>query len=221
MTELGLGSGLETRVEALEAQGKTALFLADGERLLGLLAAADAVKPESRPALDELGALGVRTLLLSGDNERTVHAIAETVGASDARAGQLPEDKLRVLGELSAQGPVGMVGDGINDAPALARADIGFAMGAGTDAAVETAGVVLMDDDPLKVPRFIRLSRRTSAVLVQNITVALGIKALFFALTLLGWGTMWMAVFADMGTSLIVVFNGLRLLSFGKEPRRR
>lgn len=218
MDELGLGdSMLETRAGVLEDQGKTVVFLADGERVLGLLAVADTVKPESRSAVSELVALGVKTTLLSGDNERTVRAIAEAVGMAYARSGQLPEDKLRVLDELSVEGPVAMVGDGINDAPALARADIGFAMGTGTDAAVETAGVVLTDDDPRKVPRFIRLSRRTSAILIQNITVALGIKAVFFALTLLGWGTMWMAVFADMGTSLIVVFNGLRLVN-GRTP---
>ena len=151
--------------------------------------------------------------MLTGDNTHTAEAIARQVGIDQARGNQLPEDKLQAIESLEADGSVGMVGDGINDAPALARAGIGFAMGAmGTDTAIETADVALMDDDLRKIPHFIRLSRATHAVLVQNIVLALGIKAVFLALTLMGLGTMWMAVFADVGASLLVVGNGLRLL---------
>ena len=141
-------------------------------------------------------------------------AIAAQVGISEARGDQLPEDKLKTVeGLIGGEGQVGMVGDGINDSPALARADIGFAMGAaGTDTAIETADVALMDDDLRKIPTFIRLSRTTASILTQNIVLALGIKAVFLALTFTGHATMWMAVFADMGASLLVVFNGLRLL---------
>ena len=151
--------------------------------------------------------------MLTGDNPHTAEAIAQEVGIDEARGNLLPEDKLQVVEGFATEGTVGMVGDGINDAPALARANIGFAMGAmGTDTAIETADVALMDDDLRKIPAFVRLSRATRSVLVQNISLSLGIKAVFLVLTLVGFGTMWMAVFADVGASLLVVGNGLRLL---------
>uniref|UniRef100_Q46U56 P-type Zn(2+) transporter n=2 Tax=Cupriavidus TaxID=106589 RepID=Q46U56_CUPPJ len=213
---------LEDRLEALERQGKTVVLLArlgkDGAAAaLAMFAVADTVRDTSRQAIAELHALGVKTIMLSGDNPHTAQAIGAQVGIDEARGNQLPQDKADAIGTLAAdthaaRGRVGMVGDGINDAPALARADIGFAMGAaGTDTAIETADVALMDDDLRKIPAFVRLSRSTSRILWQNITLALGIKAVFLALTLAGMGTMWMAVFADMGASLLVVFNGLRL----------
>jgi Cd2+/Zn2+-exporting ATPase len=216
--DMGLCSDeLEARMEALERQGKTLVLLADEASVLALFAVADTVKESSRAAIAELHALGVRTLMLSGDNPHTAQAIAAQVGIDEARGNQLPQDKADAIVTLAhsahaGRGVIGMVGDGINDAPALARADIGFAMGvAGTDTAIETADVALMDDDLRRIPAFIRLSRRTSAILAQNIALALGIKVVFLALTLFGMGTMWMAVFADMGASLLVVFNGLRL----------
>ncbi|MGF6540434.1 heavy metal translocating P-type ATPase [Paraburkholderia youngii] len=205
---------LEARLDAFEEQGKTVVMLADAQRVLALFAVADTVKETSRAAVSELRRLGVSTAMLTGDNRHTAEAIAPQVGVDEARGDQLPEDKLDTVAQWSADGAtVGMVGDGINDAPALARADIGFAMGAmGTDTAIETADVALMDDDLRKIPAFIRLSKATYAVLVQNISLALGIKSVFLVLTLLGFGTMWMAVFADVGASLLVVGNGLRLL---------
>ncbi|AYF90379.1 heavy metal translocating P-type ATPase [Pseudomonas sp. DY-1] len=214
--ELGLcGAGLEARLDGLETQGKTVVALCGENAVLALFAVADTVRDSSREAIGQLHELGVKTLMLSGDNPHTVQAIASQVGMDDARGNLLPADKLAEISRRqSGNVPVGMVGDGINDAPALARADIGFAMGAaGTDTAIETAGVALMDDDLRKLPQFIRLSHRTHRVLMQNISLALGIKAVFLALTLMGEGTLWMAVFADMGASLLVVFNGLRLLS--------
>ena len=205
---------LELQLAALEAQGKTVILLTDEHSVHGLFAVADTVKPGSRQAIAELHALGIQTIMLTGDNAHTARAIAQQVGLDDARGDLLPEDKLQVIAGLMEAGhAVGMVGDGINDAPALARADIGFAMGAaGTGTAIETADVALMDDDLQKLPRFVRLSRDTHALLVQNIVLALGIKAVFLVLTLMGLGTMWMAVFADVGASLLVVGNGLRLL---------
>ena len=182
--------------------------------VLALFAVADTVKDSSREAIAQLHALGIKTLMLTGDNSHTAAAIAQQVGIDQAKGNLLPTDKLQAIEALLAQGETtGMVGDGINDAPALARADIGFAMGAaGSDSAIETADVALMDDDLRKIARFVQLSRDTAGILQQNITLALGIKAIFLILTLTGHGSMWMAVFADMGTSLLVVFNGLRLL---------
>ena len=207
---------LEARLSALEQQGKTVIILADAQDVLGLFAVADTVKDSSRQAIAELHALGIKTVILTGDNAHTAQAIAAQVGIDEARGDLLPEDKLKAIeSKMGKAGTVGMVGDGINDAPALARADIGFAMGAaGTGTAIETADVALMDDDLRKLPRFVRLSRKTHALLMQNIALALGIKAVFLGLTLAGAGTMWMAVFADVGASLLVVANGLRLVRF-------
>jgi len=215
INELGLmTSQLEERLDKLESQGKTVVMLATESEVLALFAVADTVKETSRLAIAELHKLGVKTMMLTGDNQHTAEAIARQVGIDEARGNQLPEDKLGTIELLlSPRHKVGMVGDGINDAPALARADIGFAMGAaGTDTAIETADVALMDDDLRKIPTFLRLSRTTANILTQNIVLALGIKAVFIVLTFTGHTTMWMAVFADMGASLLVIFNGLRLL---------
>ena len=213
--ELGLCSPeLEAQLDALERQGKTVVLLLDRSGPLALFAVADTVKESSRQAIAELHELGIKTVMLTGDNPHTAQAIATVVGIDRAEGNLLPADKLKSIETLYAQGHrVGMVGDGINDAPALARAEIGFAMAAaGTDTAIETADVALMDDDLRKIPAFVRLSRQSAAILMQNIVLALGIKAIFLAITFAGMATMWMAVFADMGVSLLVVFNGLRLL---------
>ena len=213
--ELGLCSPqLEAQLDALERQGKTVVLLLDKSGPLALFAVADTVKDSSREAIAELHELGIKTVMLTGDNPHTAQAIAAQVGIDQAHGNLLPADKLKTIEDLYAQGHrVGMVGDGINDAPALARSEIGFAMAAaGTDTAIETADVALMDDDLRKIPAFVRLSRQTATILTQNIVLALGIKAIFLAITFAGMATMWMAVFADMGVSLLVVFNGLRLL---------
>lgn len=212
--ELGASSAeLEAQFAALEAQGKSVVAVVGSDGVQAVFAVADTVKDSSRQAIADLHALGVKTLMLTGDNPHTAQAIAGEVGIDRAQGNLLPEDKLREVEALAAQGTSGMVGDGTNDAPALARADIGFAMGAaGSDTAIETADVALMDDDLRKIPAFIRLSRATAHVLTQNITLALGIKAVFLVLTFTGQATMWAAVFADMGASLLVVGNGMRLL---------
>ncbi|MFO1303014.1 MAG: heavy metal translocating P-type ATPase [Burkholderiales bacterium] len=213
--ELGVCSpALEARLDALEKDAKSLVVLCGPEGPRLIIAVADVVRETSTDAIRDLRALGVHLVVLTGDNDRTAQAIGSRVGVDDVRGNLLPEDKLRAMDELVARyGRVGMVGDGINDAPALAKSSIGFAMGAaGTDTALETADVALMDDDLRKIPALIRLSRDTRAILVQNITLALATKAIFFVLALTGHATLWMAVFADLGVSLIVVFNGLRLL---------
>lgn len=204
---------LEQQIEQLEKQGKTVVLLTSQEQVLAIIAVADTIKQSSRDAIQKLHNMGIQTLMLSGDNPHTAQVIAEQVGVDRAEGGLLPEDKLEVIHNLAQKHKVAMVGDGINDAPALARADIGFAMGAmGSDTAIETADIALMDDDLGKLPSFIRLSKETHRILIQNIVLALGIKLLFVLLTLANIGTMWMAVFADVGVSLLVVANGLRLL---------
>lgn len=213
--ELGIcNEETENVLDKLEAEGKTVIVICSEQAPLLVIGVADTVRETSRQAIKELHALGVRTVMLTGDNPHTAKVIAANVGIDDARGSLLPEDKLKAIeAELAAHHSVGMVGDGINDAPALAKAQIGFAMGAaGTDTAIETADVALMDDDLRKIPQFIRLSRQTGAILKQNIALALGIKVVFFILAFMGVATLWMAVFADMGGSLLVVANGLRLL---------
>lgn len=219
--ERGLCSApIEARLAGHEAQGRTVTLLAGGDQVLAIFAVADRIKESSRQAIAELHALGVASVMLSGDNAATAQAIAREAGIDDARGNLLPEDKLAAIEDLQRRhGFVAMTGDGINDAPALARADIGFAMGgAGTDTAMEAADIVIMNDDLRRIPEAIRLSRQTQAILWQNIALALGIKAVFLLLALFNGATMWMAVFADMGASLLVVFNGLRALGSSSEP---
>ncbi|MFZ6648555.1 heavy metal translocating P-type ATPase [Undibacterium sp. TJN25] len=210
---------LEQEMGKLEAQAGTVVLLCDESSVLALLAVADSLRDTSRAAVAQMQALGIRLVMLSGDNRQTALAIGSQLGIADVRAELMPDDKLAAIHELSGSAVTGMVGDGVNDAPALARANIGFAMGAaGTDTALETADVALMQDDLRKLPEFIHISRRTAAILWQNISLALGIKAVFFILTLSGHSSLWMAVFADTGTSLLVVLNSLRMLQHKKIP---
>lgn len=213
--ESGICSGdLEAQLAILEQDGKTVVVLCSTTSPLLIVAVADTIRASSAQAIAQLRSLGIAVVMLTGDNTHTAQSIAKKAGIAQAHGDLLPEDKLNAINSLmQSHGYVGMVGDGINDAPALAKANIGFAMGAaGTDTALETADVALMDDDLRKIPDFVRLSARTRTILRQNIVVALGIKAIFLALALAGLATLWMAVFADMGASLIVVANGLRLL---------
>lgn len=216
------GEHVESVLLPLEAQGKTAIVLTTESNAVCVFAVADTMRDTSIEAVKSLQDMGITCIMLTGDNPTTASAIAKQVGIQDARGNMLPEDKLKAIEELRTQyNVVGMVGDGINDAPALAKSSIGFAMGAaGTDTALETADVALMEDDLRRIPMFIELSRKTGAILKQNISLAIGIKVVFLALNFAGMATLWMAVFADLGASLIVVFNGLRLLKFNSDPRK-
>jgi Cd2+/Zn2+-exporting ATPase len=200
---------------ALEADGKTVIVVGNNRHVCGLIAVADTIRPEARAILQQLHAAGVaHVVMLTGDNRATADAIAREVGIDEVHAELLPEDKVRKIEELVARyGTVAMVGDGINDAPALARASLGIAMGAvGSDAAIETADIALMTDDISRLPWLVRHAKRTLAIIRQNIIFSLGVKAVFFMLTFAGMATLWGAIAADVGASLLVVANALRLL---------
>ena len=208
--------GVCEAVDSATRQGYTPMLVSDGQAYAGYITVADIPRENSRMALSVLRREGLEHLImLTGDNETTAQSIAAQVGVTDVRANLLPEHKVDAARALLAEfGTVAMVGDGINDAPALATASVGIAMGgAGTEQAMETADVVLMGDDLDKLPFLIRLSKMTMRVIRANIALSLGIKVAFLLLVLFGWGTMWLAVLGDMGASLLVTGNGMRLLN--------
>ncbi|KAF0206990.1 MAG: copper/silver-translocating P-type [Actinobacteria bacterium] len=215
-SEIGdVAESLATRIEHAEEAGRTVLVLIADSVALGYLAVADTVRPEAAPTAAALRAAGIEHLvMLTGDNERTAAAVAGSAGLSGYHARLLPEDKTNAIRLLRERyGVVAMVGDGINDAPALAAADLGIVMGAaGSDTAVETADVALMRDDLSALPGFFALGRRTVANITQNVTLSIVVKFAVLVLAILGKATLWMAVFADTGVALIVIANGLRLL---------
>ncbi len=201
-------------LERMSDAGRTIVVVGNDAHVCGFIAVADGVRPEARRALDALRREGLHLVMLTGDNHGTARAIGRRTGVSDVRAELLPLDKVETVEQLvETYGAVAMVGDGVNDAPAMARASLGIAMGsAGSDAAVEAADVALMSDDLSKLPWLVRHSRRTLGVIHQNVVFALGVKLAVFALATLGLATLWMAIAADMGASLLVIANGLRLL---------
>ncbi|MDA8187817.1 MAG: heavy metal translocating P-type ATPase [Dehalococcoidales bacterium] len=217
--ELGVPlAAVEDQLRVLREDGKTVLLLGTERELVGVIAVADRLRPGAKAAVTALRKAGIeRVVLLTGDHEETAQAVARAVGADEYRAGLLPEDKVAAVKELKARyGKVAMVGDGVNDAPALAASTVGIAMGvAGTDAALETADIALMVDDLSKVAYTIALSRRALATIHQNIVFSLATKAAFLALTFPGWVTLWLAILADTGASLLVTLNGMRLLGYG------
>jgi Cd2+/Zn2+-exporting ATPase len=203
-------------LEDLATTGHSVVVIGNNHHVCGFIAIADQVRAQARDAVTALRLAGVKhIIMLTGDNRGTAQAIARQTGVDEVRAELLPEDKLHAVDDLVARyGRVAMVGDGVNDAPAMARATLGVAMGAvGTDAAIETADIALMGDDLSRLPWLIRHSRRTLAVIRQNIVLSLAVKAIFVVLTLAGHASLWAAIAADMGVSLLVVGNAMRLLA--------
>ena len=210
-------AAIDAAAEGLATDGRTVVLVAADGRTAGIIAVADAMRQTGREAIGLLRRAGIaHVAMLTGDHASTAGRIGAAMDVTDVRAGLLPEDKVAAIRDLkAAHGAVAMVGDGVNDAPALAAADVGIAMGAaGSDAALETADVALMSDELLRIPYAVRLSRSTVRNIQVNIAVSLGLKAVFLALAAVGMATLWMAVVADMGASLLVIANGLRLLRY-------
>ena len=211
----GETTALHERILGLEDAGHSVVLIGNDNHICGVISIADALRPESRSAVKALKKSGIqKVVMLTGDNEGTARAVAEAAGVDHYEAELLPEDKVEAVEKLLAEyEQVAMVGDGVNDAPALARATVGIAMGgAGTDQALETADIVLMADDLSKLPLAMQLSRSALGIIRQNIALSLLVKIAFMALAIPGLATLWMAVFADVGASLIVILNGMRLL---------
>jgi len=214
--EMGIAGGrIRDGLDRIENEAQTAVLVGTEASVLGIIAISDEIRPDSSATVAELKELGVeRVIMLTGDNQRTAEAIGRAAGIDDIRSDLLPGQKVEAIKKIKGEnGTVIMVGDGINDAPAMAAADIGIAMGAiGSDAALETADIALMSDEPSKIPWAFRLSKKSYRIIVENISMAIGIKAVFVVLAVMGLATLWMAVFADMGVSLLVIVNGMRAL---------
>ncbi len=205
-----LESAMTARIDACEREGKTVAVVLVNEQIVGFIASRDEARPDASLAIESLSKMGVRTLMLSGDNQRTAEAIATQLGMQ-AEGELMPADKLARIDALKAEAPVLMVGDGVNDAPALAKASIGLAMGGGTDVAIETADVGLLRDRLLGVPDAIRLAKSTRRTIVINIAIAIGLKLVFLGLAVFGLTNLWTAIIADTGATIFVTLNALML----------
>jgi len=225
LSDIGLDtSNAEARLDEFQQRGRTAVLVGTDTEILGLIAVADEIRPESASTIRDLHAAGVqKVVMLSGDNTETARSISAELGIEEFRAELLPEGKVTAVKDLLAQySCVAMVGDGINDAPALATATVGIAMGVtGTDTALETADVALMSDGLARLPYAIRLSRKALRVIKQNIAFSILIKAIAVGLIFPGWLALWMAVLSDMGASVLVALNGLRLINGRSKERHK
>ncbi|MFG1465809.1 heavy metal translocating P-type ATPase [Xanthobacter sp. DSM 24535] len=211
----GVPEEVLARIETLEGEGKTVVVVSEGARLIGLIALRDEPRADAAEGLARLRTLGIRSIMLTGDNARAAAAIGGALGL-EARAELLPDAKLDAIAAFKSEGPIAMVGDGINDAPALAASSVGIAMGGGTDVALETADAALLRNRVTGVAELVALSRATLGNIWQNIALALGLKSVFLVTTLLGTTPLWMAILADTGATVLVTGNALRLLRFGQ-----
>ncbi|MCM2502369.1 cadmium-translocating P-type ATPase [Aureimonas altamirensis] len=216
-TEGGIDAEGASLAETLESEGKTVVAVYRDGRPLGILALRDEAREDAREAIAQLKRLGVGAVMLTGDNPRTAKAVAGGLGM-EFKAGMMPEDKLSAVREIGARGGVMMIGDGINDAPALKQAAVGVAMGSGTDVALETADAAILRDRVVDVPALVRLARATMGNIHQNVSIALGLKAVFLVTSILGITGLWIAILADTGATVLVTLNALRLLGF--DPTR-
>ena len=199
-----------------EEEGKTAVVVFREKTPLGIIAVRDEPRSDAPEAVRQLRAIGITPIILTGDNPRTAAAIAQNLGM-EYQADMMPEDKLKAIRDMSEHGGVMMIGDGINDAPALKQASVGVAMGSGTDVALETADAAILRDRVTDIPATIRLTRAAMANIRQNVTIALGLKAVFLVTSVLGLTGLWIAIMADTGATVLVTLNALRLLRFNPE----
>ncbi|WP_010632117.1 heavy metal translocating P-type ATPase [Sporolactobacillus vineae] len=207
-----LNADLTRRIDTLRQEGQTVMLLGNEQEVLALAAVTDRLRSSSAAVINKLDQSGIKTVMLTGDNRSTAEVIGKSAGVGEVQADLLPEDKLAWVKRQGSLYKIGMVGDGINDAPALAEATVGIAMGAsGTDTALETADIALMGDELSRLPYLIQLSRKTLRLIRQNVSFALGLKLVSILLIFPGWLTLWMAIFADVGATIIVTLNSLRL----------
>jgi len=215
--QASLSGEINARIVAFEDKGKTVVVVTERKRLIGLIALRDGPRPDAAEGLARLRALGVQPVMLTGDNARTARAIGSEL-AIEVRAELLPEAKLEAISAFKADAPIAMVGDGINDAPALAASSVGIAMGGGTDVALETADAALLNNRVTGVVELVALSRATLANIWENVALALGLKGVFLVTSLAGATPLWMAILADTGATVLVTANALRLLRFEMRP---
>jgi Cd2+/Zn2+-exporting ATPase len=213
--EVELPEDMALAAAAMRERGETAVFVGTGQEILGVIGLSDEVRTESASALSTLKELGVKTTMLTGDEEATAKAVASKTGIGSYRAGLLPGDKKEVISAMKEEhGTVAMVGDGVNDAPSLAAADVGIAMGAGADVALETADIALLKDDLCRIPWALRLGRFARSLIVQNMAFSLLVKAAALGLVMAGLLPLWLAVLVDSGAAVLVTLNGLRILRY-------